>query len=219
MSIEKTVWDYFKGKNVPDITIASIMGNIYAESGFDPDAIESGNGIGLGLCQWSFGRRTQLEAFGTTLPNQLDFLWSELTGQNTEVTGANYQWIDKEAYLTNEIFMQGSGTIPQLVSAFCFCWERPAEEYAHLDVRIEWANKYYTDFNGSPVDPVDPVDPNTGDYKIKNKNIYGFGDSLFGRKFTSTSTSFKLLLHIGDMAIVTDKGKKICVPFKNLTKI
>ena len=34
---------------------AGVLGNIEAESGFDPDVIEGGTGIGFGLCQWSYG--------------------------------------------------------------------------------------------------------------------------------------------------------------------
>jgi surface antigen len=38
------------------------MGNIEQESSFNPTIVEGGNGIGLGIIQWSFGRRTSLEA-------------------------------------------------------------------------------------------------------------------------------------------------------------
>ena len=91
--IQQYVYDFFYNKSIPHITICAIMGNITAESSWNVDAIENGNSIGFGLCQWSFGRRTTLEAYGTSLEHQCNFLWSELTGQNTDVTGASYQWI------------------------------------------------------------------------------------------------------------------------------
>ena len=63
---------------------AAIMGNIYAESGFNSDAHEIGNDIGYGLAQWSFGRRTQLEQFAaskgvppSSIPMQIEFLTNE----------------------------------------------------------------------------------------------------------------------------------------------
>lgn len=40
-----------------------VLANINSESTFDPSLIEAGNGIGLGLIQWSFERRTALEQF------------------------------------------------------------------------------------------------------------------------------------------------------------
>ena len=92
--IEKTVFDFLTTKGLPDISAAAVMGNIEAESEFDPQLIEEGNSIGFGLCQWSFERRTQLESYGTSLDCQLNFLWSELTGENLSTTHANYQWIN-----------------------------------------------------------------------------------------------------------------------------
>lgn len=40
-----------------------VLANINSESAFDPNLVEAGNGIGFGLVQWSFGRRTQFENF------------------------------------------------------------------------------------------------------------------------------------------------------------
>jgi hypothetical protein len=63
---------------------SAIMGNMYAESGFNSDAHETGNDIGYGLVQWSFGRRTNLEKYATSkgvaasdIPTQITFLISE----------------------------------------------------------------------------------------------------------------------------------------------
>jgi hypothetical protein len=63
------------------------MGNLQAESGFDPGIEERSTGIGFGIAQWSFGRRTNLENAAkekgvpvSDLSFQLDFLWGELEG-------------------------------------------------------------------------------------------------------------------------------------------
>lgn len=149
MTYQEQVWNFLKLKNLNDKAISAIMGNIQQESGFEPTLIEVGNGIGFGLCQWSFGRRTQLESYGTDINHQLEFLWSELTGTNLVETGANYQWIDKTGYLSHTDFMNGNGTIEELTASFCFCWERPNEQYANLQYRQLWANNYFTQFNGT----------------------------------------------------------------------
>lgn len=158
-------------KGLPHISICAIMGNITAESGWDPDAIEAGNSIGFGLCQWSFGRRDQLEAYGTSLEHQCEFLWSELTGQNTSVTGADYQWIANPSnsvdngagfYCSNADFLAGKGSLSHLTTAFCYCWERPAYATNHLSsTRIPAAQAFYESmsYNGSGSVTPDP-DPN-----------------------------------------------------------
>ena len=85
----KAIWNYFKNKGLSDAAICGILGNISAESGFDPSAIE-GNGEGHGLIQWSFGRRESLLATANAqgvdwrdLNFQLDYLWNESVNPNS----------------------------------------------------------------------------------------------------------------------------------------
>ena len=151
--IQQFVYDFFYDKGLPHITICAMMGNITGESSWNPDAIEQGTGIGFGLCQWSFERRDQIEAYGTDLQSQCEFLWSELTGENTNVTGADYQWIANPAdsvdngegfYCSNDDFLNGNGTLTFLTTAFCYCWERPAYATNHLTTtRIPSAEEFY----------------------------------------------------------------------------
>ena len=151
--IQQFVYDFLFEKGLPHKVICAIMGNITAESSWNPEAIEYGTGIGFGLCQWSFGRREQIENYGTSIHHQCEFLWSELTGENTSVTGANYQWIANPAnsvdngegfYCANKTFLAGSGTLSFLTKAFCYCWERPAYATNHLEsTRIPSATSFY----------------------------------------------------------------------------
>lgn len=142
--IQQYVYDTLRYLGLPHIVVCAIMGNISAESNWDINAIESGSEIGFGLCQWSYGRRTQLEAYGTSLYHQVMFLYSELTGKNTDETGADYQWIADPSnavdngegfYCSNDTFLNGGGDIDFLTKAFCYCWERPAYETNHLTWR------------------------------------------------------------------------------------
>lgn len=191
--IQQYVYDFLHDKELPHISICALMGNITAESSWDPDAIEAGNSIGFGLCQWSFGRRTQLEAYGTSLYHQCEFLWSELTGQNTSVTGASYQWIANPAdsvdngegfSFSNADFLAGSGTLATLTKAFCYCWERPAYATNHLTTtRIPSAVQFYISMGpggGNP--PVDPDDPGGGGSGTTTKKRTGYKFVLFGRR-------------------------------------
>ncbi len=85
-SAEEKVWFSLKGMGLSEYAIAGVMGNIYGESGFNPNAIEGGSGEGIGLCQWSFGRRDALEAYAESkgtrwsdVDTQIQFLMGELT--------------------------------------------------------------------------------------------------------------------------------------------
>lgn len=86
------VWNYFADKGLTPPQIAGIMGNLQAESGFNPIAkypsttspTPPGNAA-WGLAQWTDGRQTNLVNFArsqgkdpATLRVQLDFLWNEL---------------------------------------------------------------------------------------------------------------------------------------------
>lgn len=175
--IEKTVFDFLTTKGLPDISAASVMGNIEAESEFDPSLIEEGNSIGFGLCQWSFERRNQLESYGTSLDHQLNFLWSELTGENLSTTHADYQWNNKTGYLTIDQFRAGQGSLEELTKAFCFCFERPNEELAHIDRRINSAITYYNTYNGKG-EIYNPSNP-TGDKYILDNAIEYNSTELF----------------------------------------
>lgn len=186
--IQQYFYNFMHDKGLPHITICAIMGNITGESGWNPDAIEHGNSIGFGLCQWSFGRRTQLEAYGTSLQHQCEFLWSELTGENRATTGADYQWIANPAdsvdngegfRFTIADFKVGNGTLAELTKAFCYCWERPAYATNHLtSTRIPSAESFYNSmsYNGSgsgggetPTPDPEPDEPGTPDTPATQK--------------------------------------------------
>lgn len=186
MSIEETVWKFLRGKGLSEKSTAAVMGNIYAESGFNEGMIELGNSIGFGLCQWSYERRKQLEMYGVKLTHQLNFLWAELSSQIGN-TGASFQWINKSGYLSHDKFMTGNGDINELTKAFCFCWERPNEAVAHLDTRQKKAQEYYSQFTG-----ISGADSASDDMTVEATNYQVVANSqqqreaLFGRRYRIT---------------------------------
>lgn len=83
------IWNYLIAKGLTPTQAAGVMGNIQAESSFNPGVEEktSRPSKGFGIVQWTFGRRTALEAAAaqqgvpaSDLGFQLGFMWSELTG-------------------------------------------------------------------------------------------------------------------------------------------
>jgi hypothetical protein len=202
-------WNFLRSKGLNEKSTSAVMGNIRAESNFDPDVIEHGTGIGFGLCQWSYGRREQLEAYGTDFNHQLEFLWSELTGENLDETGANYQWINKSVYLSHDDFINGNGSIDDLTSAFCFCWERPSFEYSHIDYRIESANMFFTQFTGA--------NPPTEGTHCKLLYPYWFGSNI---KISYVINNFLVLNYHGNVVrIKNEQNNRMYYVTKSAIKI
>lgn len=184
MSIQQTVWGFLRGKGLPEKSVAAVMGNIEAESEFNESLIEAGNGIGFGLCQWSFERRSKLEAYGTDLTHQLEFLWAELSG-NIGSTGASLEWINKSGYLSHDAFMTGNGSIVDLTAAMCFCWERPNASVAHLSRRQEKAQEYFNQFTGTTGTPsanTQNMTIESTDYEVV-EGSQKQGEILYGRRY------------------------------------
>lgn len=119
-SIEEKVWNFFVEKGLTAEQTAGVMGNISHESGFNPAAIEGGNSIGFGIVQWSFGRRTALEAAAaqagkspSDLSFQLDYLYMEL---NTR--GVDYSKYQGKGYTSEWDGLTKQKTVEEAVIFF-----------------------------------------------------------------------------------------------------
>ena len=90
--VPETVWNFLASKGVASVAIAGIMGNIWAESRYNPAANQLDNEpnmnpykAGVGLCQWTETRKDTLNSvaagMGTTWTDvnaQLTHLWNEI---------------------------------------------------------------------------------------------------------------------------------------------
>ena len=132
---EQIVWDYLKAAGYSDIQTAGIIGNLYQESGLNPARVES-NGEGIGLVQWSFGRKQNLINYASSkgvdwsdLETQLEFLVSELDS--------------KQFYNPYKDTFMNPYSVSEATEAFCFGFERPNKAKANLDFRVEKAWEAY----------------------------------------------------------------------------
>lgn len=142
---ESAVARFLIEKEIDPLHVAAIMGNIAAESEFDPAKIEAPHaaaGDGFGLCQWSFDRRRQLTEYAfsqglspSSIDVQLDFLYAELTGQGAAGLFSNIQMNFDEFLAIDDL--------ERAVYYFGRRFERPNEAYAHWERRIEAAKRYY----------------------------------------------------------------------------
>lgn len=162
VALQQRFHDFCKSKGMKDNAISGAMGNISAECEWNLNLIEVGSGDGFGLFQWSYTRRTQLEAYGTDETHQFNFFWSELSGENLATTGADKQWFNAQGY-TYDNYINDTYTPSDSASAFCWCFERPNADLAHEALRQSEAEYFYTEFSGGENPPIDPpIDPPSG---------------------------------------------------------
>ena len=130
--------DYLLDYGWTETAIAGVLGNFQQESGLDPTTVEAGSGIGFGLGQWSYGRRTALEAYArdrgipvTDLYLQLDFLMYE-PEENAYVYQYAHTYFDSAA---------------QAARSFGRNWERFNESDNSMEtVRVPYAEAYFRYF-------------------------------------------------------------------------
>lgn len=136
------IWNFFKSKGLTDEQTAGVMGSLWGESNhFQPDLVEAGNGIGYGIAQWSFGRRTNLENYAkekgkpvSDLGVQLNFLWQELEGPENRALN----------------MVKSASTVREATIAWTNGFERPREDLrpGRIKEGEEVGNKMLSQFAG-----------------------------------------------------------------------
>lgn len=144
-------------KGYSPIVTAGLIGYIGWESTFDPTIDEIGNGIGYGLCQWSFSRRNDLinwcNSHGydyRTVQGQLEYMYYEIEVKDTlfhkyctngcyaAVCGGYHEGIGGLAGFKN------LKDIYEVVWCFTWWWGRPGAP--KIEERYEIAQTYYKKF-------------------------------------------------------------------------
>ena len=153
------VWTRMIGAGYSEYAVAGAMGNIHCESGYDPSVIEKGSGAGFGLCQWTGGRRDQLNAFAAArgadpadINLQVDFLLAEIDKNHSD-PNVSYQMSGTRTNNSGTWSYDTWANATDLSTAthsFCWVFERPNYEKSHIDNRIAAAQTYYEEFTGTP---------------------------------------------------------------------
>lgn len=142
-------------KGLDELHTAAIMGNMYAESGVNPSAVESG-GTGIGICQWSYGRANNLRRYAAQqgkswddLSVQLDFFWDhdEWSTEWSSTYTIRVHSVEGDPAVGEHVSGSKSGflastDLAEATKSFCYGWERPG--IPRINVRLEAAQRYYT---------------------------------------------------------------------------
>jgi hypothetical protein len=156
--VKKVIWGFLLGKGLTPEQTAGLMGNIQQESGFRPEAVEGGNGIGFGIVQWSFGRRTAVEAAAqkqgvpaTSLAFQLEYMFQESNGRKAvkhaprpELDG----WPGSNATGSEWEVMKLQPNIRDATLFWHANFEVSGDDAAKLRGRVGFANAIFAEFNG-----------------------------------------------------------------------
>lgn len=129
---------------ISEKSTAGVMGNIYAESMFNPDVVEGGNGIGWGLFQLSFGRRTAGEKWcndhGYSKANMVKKTALQLKYVFEIEQGG---FLDGRSVLSH---LKSYKTVEEACNGWCYGWERPG--IPRMSERLNFANKVYKAWKG-----------------------------------------------------------------------
>lgn len=169
-TVQEKVWFSLRSAGFSEYATAGVMGNIEAESGYNESLIEKGSGNGFGLCQWSFGRRTQLENYAKSkgvspsdINTQIEFLIGEITPGGGANGYANYQIMNNKGYTAND--WKNANSPEKAAEVFCYTFERPG--IPRLSVRTDAARKYYEEFKGKTAPSLSSESTLTGDNATK----------------------------------------------------
>lgn len=133
---ENIIWDFLKANGYTDIQTAAIIGNLYQESGLNSSRVEYGTGEGIGIVQWSFGRKQQLKDYCASkgvkwsdLNAQLEFLVKELKSS--------------QFYQPYKSTFDNPYSIDDATEAYCWGFERPNAKKAGMEYRKKMAWQAY----------------------------------------------------------------------------
>jgi hypothetical protein len=160
-SVAKQIWDCFKSKGWSDYACAALIGNIEAECSMKVIQQEAG-GTGIGMVQWSYGRRTKflnwLDVKGYNLSNieaQCEYLLIENVWYKGNVALYNSGGLkhQSKASSLSEFGTYSYSQLSDAVDDFLWHWESPNYKYAQWDRRQGAAQDAYNLFasGGSPI--------------------------------------------------------------------
>lgn len=185
-TVQEKVWFSLRALGISEYAVAGVMGNIEGESGFNPNCIEEATGEGIGLCQWSFGRKTQLQDYATSkglewtdINTQIEFLIGEISKNGGANGYASFQMNGTHYGYTYDSWYNADNT-DAATEAFMAVFERPDMTVAHTETRKQAAQEYYNEFHGKVYSADGDATNNEDIIAMKNSSTYGQGQIWSG---------------------------------------
>ena len=197
---EKAIWNFLIGKGLNAYAAAGIMGNIYAESAFNPRnlqnsyekkigltdeeytaAVDAGtytnfakDCAGYGLAQWTYHTRKQ-------------GLLSKAKAAGKSVGDLNIQlsflWEELQGYKKVMQQLKAAGSVAEAASAFMIGFERPADQSATAQKKLaSYGQKYFDKYAGSRPAAPSTSGKNEPDAAYKVGRNYTLQANMYVRK-------------------------------------
>ena len=197
---EKAIWNFLIGKGMNAYAAAGIMGNLYAESAFNPRnlqnsyekkfgltdeeytaAVDAGtytnfakDCAGYGLAQWTYHTRKQ-------------GLLSKAKAAGKSVGDLNIQlsflWEELQGYKKVIQQLKAAGSVAEAASAFMIGFERPADQSATAQKkRASYGQKYFDKYAGSRPAAPSTSGKNEPDAAYKVGRNYTLQANMYVRK-------------------------------------
>lgn len=197
---EKAIWNFLIGKGMNAYAAAGIMGNLYAESAFNPRnlqnsyekkfgltdeeytaAVDAGtytnfakDCAGYGLAQWTYHTRKQ-------------GLLSKAKAAGKSVGDLNIQlsflWEELQGYKKVMQQLKVAGSVAEAASAFMIGFERPADQSATAQKkRASYGQKYFDKYAGSRPAAPSTSGKNEPDAAYKVGRNYTLQANMYVRK-------------------------------------
>jgi len=198
---EKKIWNYFKSKGLNDYGIASLMGNLYVESGLNPKnlqntgnrklgmtddeyvkAVDNGSytkeqfikdSHGFGLAQWTYHtRKKALYEYAKSVNKSIGDLNMQLEFLYKELS---------ENYKSVLNTLQTATSVLEASNSILLKYERPADQsITAQNKRASYSQKYYDEYVGS-----DKVKESGGDLmKIKVNLLIDLFEKMYSEHWS-----------------------------------
>lgn len=177
----KAVYEFMLNNGYSSVAAAAACGNLMWESGggssgIKLNAVES-TGEGVGMVQWSFGRKTAFinycKSKGDPWPNQnvqlqCEFMLQELNGGQWQFAGTSFGYPSSMNVSLNTF--RTSTDVDAATGYWCACFERCYYKDAHLSTRIQYAKQVLQKY-GSSGNSIRTSTKTVTNSKIKTYNL------------------------------------------------
>lgn len=171
---EMTIWNYLKGKGLTDFAVAGVMGNLYAESGLNPENLQNNfeatlgmndhqytmavdnyvydnfvnDAAGYGLAQWTFWSRKQ------NLLNMARSYSKSIGDLNIQL---DFLWSELQEFgLVGKL--NSCNSVREASNIMLFEFEKPFDTGTVVqNARATWSQEFYNKYHGKVVTEENPV--------------------------------------------------------------
>lgn len=236
-NVENEIWYFFKNKGLNDYGVASLMGNLQAESGLNPcnmensyesrlgftdetyvQAIDNGtytkdqfvhDAVGFGCAQWTWwSRKKALYEYAKSKGTSIGDLTMQLEFLYQELS---------TSYKSVLSTLKNATSILEASNAVLFKFENPADQSVRVqNLRASLGQKFYDKYAGKKVEAPQESAQEVQVKPVANDTIYTVksGDTLYeiASKYNTTYQKLAEYNNIANPSIIY-VGQKIRIPY------